>query len=139
MKKTRPAATVAAYLAALPAPKRAALRRLRRAIRSAAPRAQEVISYGIPSFRLDERQLVWFGASANHCAFYPGGIVRAFAKELAGWYTSKGTIRFAPDRPLPDALVRRIVKARIAENAVRAKRSRARKRPGVRPAARRRR
>ena len=120
MKKTpRRPETVGEYLAGVAPEKRAALEALRRAIRAVAPRAEEVISYGIPSFRLDGRQLVWFGASANHCSFYPGGIVRRFAKELAGYPTSKGTIRFAPDRPLPTTLVRKIVRARIAENAAR--------------------
>jgi uncharacterized protein YdhG (YjbR/CyaY superfamily) len=61
--------------------------------------------------------LVWFGAARTHCAFYPGGLVQQFAADLADFETSKGTIRFQPDHPLPAALIRKIVKARIAANA----------------------
>jgi uncharacterized protein YdhG (YjbR/CyaY superfamily) len=73
----------------------------------------------LPAFRLDGRMLVWFGAAANHCSFYPGGIVQAYKDDLKDYKTSKGTIQFAPDDPLPATLVRKIVKARIAENAAR--------------------
>lgn len=109
--------TVDGYLAALPDDKRAALERLRKIIRAAAPGAEECISYGLPAFRLDGRMLVWFGAAARHCAFYPGGVVTEYAKELKNYDTSKGTIRFQPDDPLPAALVRKIVKARVAKNS----------------------
>ena len=111
--------TVDEYLASLDDDKRGALERLRKTIRAAAPKAEECISYQMPAFRLDGRMLVWFGAGANHCAFYPGGIVQQYAHELRGFETSKGTIRFQPDRPLPAALVRKLVKARIAVNAPR--------------------
>ncbi len=111
------AQTIDEYLAALSPDQRAALERLRRAIRAAAPRAEECISYRIPAFRLDGRVLVWFGAAANHCAFYPGAVVEAHKDELANYDTSKGTIRFQPDSPLPAALVRKLVKARIARTA----------------------
>jgi uncharacterized protein YdhG (YjbR/CyaY superfamily) len=104
------------YLASLSEDKRASLESLRKTIRAAAPRAEECISYGLPAFRLDGRMLVWFGAAANHCAFYPGGVVTEYAKDLNKYDTSKGTIRFQPDEPLPSALVRKIVKARIAKN-----------------------
>jgi uncharacterized protein YdhG (YjbR/CyaY superfamily) len=106
--------TIGQYLAGLGEPQRAALQRLRRAIRAAAPRAEECISYGIPAFRLDGEMLVWFGASANHCSFYPGGIVGEFKAELKEYSTSKGTIRFKPEHSLPATLVRKLVKARIA-------------------------
>ena len=97
--------------------KRAALEKLRKAIRTAAPKAEEGFSYGLPAFRLNGKPLAGFGASANHCAFYPmsGSIVEAHGDELKGYDTSKGTIRFPPDKPLPAALVRKLVKARIAE------------------------
>ena len=108
------------YLERLDETRRAGLQALRAVIRSAAPEAQECISYGMPAFRL-EGMLVWYGAGSNHCAFYPGAIVSAFAGELAGFETSKGTIRFQPGRPIPPDLVRRIVLARVAENAQRAK------------------
>jgi uncharacterized protein YdhG (YjbR/CyaY superfamily) len=106
--------TIDAYLTTLPAEQRAALERLRRFIHKAAPRAEECISYRMPAFRLDGRMLVWFGAGAKHCAFYPGAVVAAHASELAGYETSKGTVRFQPDHPLPASLVRKLVKARIA-------------------------
>jgi len=110
--------TIDEYLAPLSSEKRAALERLRKAIRSAAPGAQECISYGIPAFRLGGRLLVAFGAAAKHCAFYPGARpVEANKGELEAYDTSKGTIRFPADRPLPAALVRKLVKTRIAERA----------------------
>ena len=111
------ASTVDEYLAALRPDQRAALERLRRTLRAAVPRAEECISYQIPALRLDGRVLVWFGAATNHCAFYPGAVVQAFQDELAGYATGKGTIRFQPDHPLPAALVRKLVKARIARTA----------------------
>jgi uncharacterized protein YdhG (YjbR/CyaY superfamily) len=110
--------TIEEYLAPLSNEKRAALEKLRRAIRSAAPGAQECISYGIPAFRLGGRLLVAIGAATNHCAFYPGALpVRAHKNELKAYDTSKGTIRFQPDSPLPATLVRKLVKTRIAEYA----------------------
>lgn len=111
--------TVDEYLAALSPDKRAALQKLRRIIRSAAPKAEERISYQLAAFRLDGRMLVAFGATGNHCAFYlmSSSTVAAHMDELRRYDTSKGTIRFRPDKPLPAGLVRKLVKARIAENA----------------------
>ena len=110
--------TIDEYLAPLSNEKRAALEKLRRAIKSAAPRAEECISYDIPAFRLGGKLLVAFGAAANHCAFYPGALpVKAHKDELKAYNTSKGTIRFQPDDPLPATLVRKLVKTRIAEHA----------------------
>jgi uncharacterized protein YdhG (YjbR/CyaY superfamily) len=104
------------YLARVPDAKRRALQELRKEIKAAAPKAEECMSYGIPGFRLNGKLLVSYGATAKHCAFYPGSIVRQFAKELKGYDTSgKGTIRFSPDKPLAAALVRKIVRARIAQ------------------------
>jgi len=112
--------TIDEYLAPLSNEKRGALEKLRRAIKSAAPKAQECISYGIPAFRLDGRLLVAFGAAANHCAFYPGAYpVKAYKGELKAYGTSKGTIRFPASSPLSAKLVRELVKARIAEHAAR--------------------
>ncbi|MBK5296193.1 MAG: DUF1801 domain-containing protein [Vicinamibacteria bacterium] len=113
------ATTIDEYLSALSDDKRAALEKLRKTIQTAAPRAEECISYSLPAFRLDKRMLVAFGARANHCGFYPmsASTVAAFKNELTGYETSQGTIRFQPDRPLPAALVRKLVRARIAENA----------------------
>ena len=117
--------TIDAYLAALGADKRAALEKLRKCIRAAAPKAEECISYQVPAFRLGGRMLVAFGAAANHCSFYPGAFpIDACVEELKAYDTSKGTIRFQPDRPLPAALVRKLVKARIAENERRRRKSR---------------
>ena len=110
--------TIDEYLAPLSNEKRAALERLRRAIRSAAPKAEECISYQIPGFRHGGRLLVSFGAAANHCAFYPGSRpVEAHKEELKAYDISKGTIRFRADRPLPATLVRKLVRTRIAEHA----------------------
>jgi uncharacterized protein YdhG (YjbR/CyaY superfamily) len=108
--------TIDEYLARLSEEKRGALEKLRRAIKSAAPKAEECISYQMPAFRLDGRILVWFGAATNHCSFFPGAFPVADHKdELKAYRTSKGTIRFPADRPLPAALVRKLVKSRIAE------------------------
>jgi uncharacterized protein YdhG (YjbR/CyaY superfamily) len=115
--KTR-VTTVDEYLARLSNDKRVALQKLRQTIQAAAPRAEECISYQLPAYRLNG-MLVAFGATANHCAFYPmsASTVAAYSEELKDYDTSKGTIRFQADRPLPAALVRKLVKARIAENA----------------------
>jgi len=114
------ARTIDEYLSALSDDKRAALEKLRKTIRAAAPKAEECISYQIPAYRQDG-MLVGFGATGNHCAFYlmSSSIVEAHKEELKEYDTSKGTIRFQPDKPLPVGLVRKLVKARIAENAVR--------------------
>jgi uncharacterized protein YdhG (YjbR/CyaY superfamily) len=113
------ARTIDEYLVGLSDDKRAALERLRKTIKAAAPGAEECISYGLPAFRLDGKPLVAFGATANHCAFYPmsSSTVEDHKDELGGFETSKGTIRFQADKALPAALVRKLVKARIAENA----------------------
>src|SRR6266568_8715963 len=110
--------TIDEYLAGVNADQRAALEKLRRTIRAVAPKAEECISYGLAAFRLKGRPLVAFGASANHCAFYPmnSTTVEAFQDQLKNFETRKGTIRFAVDKPLPTSLVKKLVKARIAEH-----------------------
>jgi uncharacterized protein YdhG (YjbR/CyaY superfamily) len=113
------AKTVDDYLATvLDADKRAALQKLRQTIKSAAPKAEECISYQIPAFRLNG-MLVGYGATRNHCAFYlmSASTVETYKNDLKEYDTSKGTIRFQPDSPLPAALVRKLVKARIVENS----------------------
>ena len=109
--------TIDEYLAALSEDKRAALEKLRKTIRAAAPKAEECISYQLAAFR-QNGMLVAFGATANHCAFYlmSSSTVEAHKDELKDYDTSKGTVRFQADKPLPVALVRKLVKARIAEN-----------------------
>jgi uncharacterized protein YdhG (YjbR/CyaY superfamily) len=116
-KLTIKAKTIDEYLAALNDDQRAALERLRKIIRAAAPNAEECVSYQLPAFRLNG-MLVAFGATATHCAFYPmsSSTVADFKDALKSYDTSKGTIRFQPARPLPSSLVRKLVKARIAEN-----------------------
>jgi len=123
--KTRPA-TIDEYLAGVSADKRAALNKLRRTIRAAFPRVEECISYGMPGFRLNGRVVAWIGAGKNHCAFYPGGVSEAFKARLTEYETSKGTIRFQPDHPLPATLVRQLIKDRMARDAARTKRKRTR-------------
>ena len=114
--------TIDEYLAPLSQEERAALEKLRRTIRSAAPAAEECISYGIPAFRLGGKMLLAFGAAANHCAFYAGALpLKAHEKELKAYDTSKGTIRFQTVTPLPATLVRKLVKTRIAQRAGRRK------------------
>ncbi len=106
------------YLAGVDSDKRRALEKLRTDIKAAAPKAVECISCGIPGFRLNGKLLVSFGAAAKHCAFYPGSTLQSFKKETKGFDTGgKGTIRFSEAQPWPTALARKIVKARIAEQA----------------------
>jgi uncharacterized protein YdhG (YjbR/CyaY superfamily) len=106
------------YLAAVPEPAHSTLQRVRSAIRSAMPaEAAEAISYGIPAFKY-KGPLVWFAAFSNHCSLFPGAsVIKAFKNELKAYKTSKGTIHFPVDKPLPAALVKKMVKARLAEKA----------------------
>ena len=117
MAETRPD-PIDTFLTAIPEPQRTTLEKLRATIRSAAPEAEEVINYGVPMFRLGGKNLVSFGAAKTHCAFYvqSPAVMEALADELEAYDTLKGTIRFTPDKPIPAALVKKIVKARIAEN-----------------------
>ena len=109
--------TIDEYLAGLSAENRAALQKVRRAIHAAAPDAEECISYGMPAFRLNGKLIAGFKAAANHCSFHPmsGDTVATLQAELAGYETSKGTIKFSARAGLPATLVRKLVKARIAE------------------------
>jgi uncharacterized protein YdhG (YjbR/CyaY superfamily) len=118
MKETKAKpTTIDDYLARVSPDQRAALEKLRKMIRASASKAEECISYQLPAFRQDG-PLVAFGATARHCAFYvmSSTLLESFEQELKGYDTSKGTIRFQPDQPLPSGLVKKIVKARIAEN-----------------------
>jgi uncharacterized protein YdhG (YjbR/CyaY superfamily) len=111
-------ATIDEYLAGLDDDKRAALEKLRHVIKAAVPKAEECISYQLAAFRLNGRPLVAMGATASHCAFYlmSSKTVKDHKDDLKGFDTSIGTIRFSPEKPLPVALVRKLVKARIAED-----------------------
>jgi uncharacterized protein YdhG (YjbR/CyaY superfamily) len=105
------------YLAGIPEPARSNLNKIRAAIRSAVPpEATETISYGIPAFK-DKRVLVWFAAFSNHCSLFPtASVIEAFKNELKGFFTSKGTVQFPMDKPLPTALIKKLVKARVAQH-----------------------
>ena len=115
-KKSTRAQTVDDYLAALPEEARATLEKIRKTIKAAAPKATEVISYQIPMYK-HHGMLVGFAAFKDHCSFFPGTKALATYKdELKAYKTSKGTIRFPIGKPLPAALVKKLVKARVADN-----------------------
>jgi uncharacterized protein YdhG (YjbR/CyaY superfamily) len=105
------------YLADVPEPARSTLNKMRAAIRSVVPpEATETISYGIPAFK-HNGVLVWFAAFSSHCSLFPtASVIESFKNELKGFSTSKGTIHFPIDKPLPIALVKKLVKARVAQN-----------------------
>ncbi len=118
MRKGKPAKNVDEYLAAVPEPAQSTLKHIRAVMKSVVPKeATEVISYGIPMFKYNG-MLVGYAAFKNHCSLFPtgSGVLDRFEKELSGYRTSKGTIHFPPDKPLPDALIKKIVKARVKEN-----------------------
>jgi uncharacterized protein YdhG (YjbR/CyaY superfamily) len=115
--KTQKPKNVDEYLARVPQPARATLQKMRAAIRSAVPsQATETISYGIPAFK-HEKVLVWFAAFSDHCSLFPtASVIDAFKDELKPFSTSKGTIHFPMDKPLPTTLIKKLVKARVAQN-----------------------
>ncbi|HJP57542.1 MAG TPA: DUF1801 domain-containing protein [Gemmatimonadales bacterium] len=109
--------TVAGYIAAAPPAARRALRRLRAAIRAAAPGITERISYRIPTFDLDGRYLLYIAAFREHVSVYPvtSGMVARYGKAIAPYRSGKGTLRFPLDAPIPAALVTRLAKVRVRE------------------------
>lgn len=118
MKGKPVAKTVDEYLADVPEPAQSTLRHVRKVIQSVVPKdTTEVISYRIPMFKY-HGMLVGYAAFKKHCSLFPtgSGVLDQFARELAGYRTSKGTIQFPLDKPLPDALVKKIVRARVKEN-----------------------
>ena len=119
-QSSRSASEVEDYLAKVPSEPRATLEKLRKTIKAAAPKAVEVISYGIPTFKLNGRMLVSYAAFKEHCSFFPGSApIKAHEDELKSYQISKGTIRFPTSKPLPAALVKKLVKTRIEENEAR--------------------
>jgi uncharacterized protein YdhG (YjbR/CyaY superfamily) len=108
--------TIDEYLAAVPEPARTTLTRVRAAIRSAAPpETTETISYRIPAFKY-KGVLLWFAAFANHCSLFPtAAVIETFKDELKPYTTSKGTIQFPTNKPLPAALIKKLVQARVAQ------------------------
>jgi uncharacterized protein YdhG (YjbR/CyaY superfamily) len=117
---TPAAEAVDAYMSRVPPKYRAALQQLRKTIRASAPDAEEVLSYHMPAFR-QHGMLVYYGAFKDHCSFFVGSarVRRQFAAESKSFEAGKGTLQFTPDRPLPTPLVKRIVRARVAENLAR--------------------
>lgn len=106
-----------AYLAALPADQREALQRLRAQTARLVPDAVETISYGIPTFKLHGRALLWFAGWKAHCSIYPltDAFLEAHADELKGYQRTKGSLHFTPDAPVPDALLERLILARVED------------------------
>ena len=109
--------TIDEYLAGVRDDQRAALQELRAAILQVAPDATECLSYAMPAFRVDGKVVAGFAAYSKNCGYYPfsGGTLGAFAEELAGFETTKGAVRFTPEKPLPRTLVQKLVLARLAE------------------------
>lgn len=116
-RRGAPSKTVDQYIAKVPKPARTAVKTLRAIIRSAMPvEATEVISYRIPAFSI-ERVLLWYAAFSDHCSLFPTpSVIEKFKSELRGFSTSKGTIHFLLDEPLPAALIKKIVKARVQQS-----------------------
>jgi uncharacterized protein YdhG (YjbR/CyaY superfamily) len=109
------------YLAGVPEESRTALEKLRKQIQQAAPEAEETITYQMPGFRAHGRPLVSYAAFKDHCSFFPMGtdVLEGFRDELKPYLSGASTLQFTPDEPLPPALVKKIVKARLEENAAR--------------------
>jgi uncharacterized protein YdhG (YjbR/CyaY superfamily) len=120
--KSAPITDVEGYLANVSPEQRATLEKLRKTIRTIVPNAVEVISYQVPTFKLEGRMLVSYAAFKDHCSFFPGAApIKTHQDDLKSYVTSKGTIRFPTDKPLPATLVKKLVKTRIKENEARAK------------------
>src|SRR5271163_41118 len=115
-KRKTPPKSVEEYLSGVPEPARSTLIKMRAAIRSVVPpAATETISYRIPAFKT-ERVLVWFAAFSDHCSLFPtAAVIEAFKSDLTRFSTSKGTIHFPTNKPLPTALIKKLVKARVAQ------------------------
>jgi len=114
--------SVEEYLELFPNPQRIALEKLRKAIKASAPKAEEVISYGMPGYK-QNGALVYFGGFKTHCSFFPGSysVIKQFAEELQVYKTSKGTIQLPFDKAIPSTLIKKMVQARVKENEIRIK------------------
>jgi uncharacterized protein YdhG (YjbR/CyaY superfamily) len=114
--------TVEEYLSLFPKEQRDALEKLRQVIKAAAPKAEEVISYGMPGYK-QNGVLVSFGGFKNHCSFFPASyaVIKQFAEDLKDYKTSKGTVQFPLDKAMPSTLIKRMVVARIKENELKKK------------------
>ena len=110
-------ATIDTYLSAVKDPQRAALQKLRRTIREIVPEAEECISYSIPAFRVGGRIVAGFAATAGGCSYYPfsGSTLRTLAGDLGGYTRTKSSLHFDPVKGLPWTLVRKLIRARLAE------------------------
>jgi len=108
---------VDAYLAKVVQPHRATLKELRKTIKDLIPAAEEGIAWGMPAYKLNGKYVAGFAAFKNHCSYFPysGGVLETLAPELGRYVTSKGTVRFAIDKPLPKVLLRKMLKIRLAE------------------------
>ena len=112
--------TVGEYIASLPAKSKSMLKEMRKIVKEEAASAEEVVSYGIPAMKL-HGMLVWYAAHKEHIGFYPGSsAIEIFKNDIKGFTTSKGTIQFPYEKPLPEALIRKIVKHRVKENMAKA-------------------
>jgi len=113
----KPFATIDEYLSVTPEPARSTLIRMRQAIHAALPEATEAITYQIPTFKYRGHSIVAIAAFKNHCSFFPmsGAVIEKFKDELARFHTSKGTLQFPTDKPLSAALLKKLIKARMAE------------------------
>ncbi|MCB9992329.1 MAG: DUF1801 domain-containing protein [Hyphomicrobiaceae bacterium] len=117
LDKSKPAESIASYIASLDEPFRSVITHLRQVILDAAPDAEEIITYAMPGIGKDGPLVAYF-AFKGHCSLFPmGSPLRSMAAEIAPWRTSKGTLQFTADNPIPDDLVRRIVAERLSENA----------------------
>jgi uncharacterized protein YdhG (YjbR/CyaY superfamily) len=117
MSRAKKPATIDDYLATVSGERRVALEALRRTLRTMLPKAEECISYGLPAFRLGGKVIAGFQATAKGCSYYPfsGSTLGTLAHDLAAYNQTKSALHFGPEKPLPTALVRKLVKARIAE------------------------
>lgn len=130
--KSVPAKDIDGYLETLPEEVRVTLEKLRKTIKAAAPKAEEAISYQMPCFKY-LGPLVFFAAFKDHCSLFPGSksVIETFKDELKSYHASGGTIHFSVQNPLPATLVRKIVKARVAENEARGARRQAKAKVGA--------